>query len=104
MRHMRIDQFFVRLKRMSESEFIQGPKPLLVEICSSPVLLKAGKNRCVRRAASRKKGADRKERKCEGDQQSCERKAKTKAEHGTPQQLSCCVPSRNRHRERGAVS
>ncbi len=91
---MRIDQFLIRLKGVLESEFIQGPKHLLVEICGPPAPAKVGKDRCVHRTESRKKVAERKKRERKGKQQSCERKAKPEAKHGTLQRPSCRVPSK----------
>jgi hypothetical protein len=91
---MCIDQFLIRLKGVLESEFIQGPKPLLVEICGPLAPAKVGKDRCVRRTESRKKRAEHNERKRNGKQQSCERKAKPEAKHGTLQRPSCRAPSK----------
>ena len=60
---MCIDQFLIGLKGVLESEFIQGPKPLLVEICGPPASAKVGLDRCGCRTESRKKVAERYERK-----------------------------------------
>ena len=82
---MSVDQIFIRLNGMFESKLIRCPTSIVFEATGLPAPAEAGKKRCDCGARPSKKTAYGKERKREGNQQSCECKAKPKTEHRTLQ-------------------